>query len=145
MRLRRGEVGQTETEAPKGSPLGSSVSGPRNRPPPDDDSDKVPPRAFDAELDLAAEMTSALDLLSATFGEANDWAGAVSVDSDVEMAAADAGMPRTPSDLLEPTDFEAVPTAHKALTSRREEKKSAADTRQTEATPAPRNSGPAQL
>jgi hypothetical protein len=99
--------------------------------------DKMHPRASDTELDLAAERASALDLLSAMFGDTNaDWGGAESIDSDVEMVGVDAGKPRAPSDLLEPIDFEDVLAAHTPHTPQREEKTSAVD-RQTEASPAP--------
>ncbi|KAI9440989.1 hypothetical protein H4582DRAFT_1940792 [Lactarius indigo] len=83
----------------------------------DDDDDKTPPRA--AEVDLAAETASALNLLGAMFGGSDaDWGGAESVDSDVEMAA------QAAPGLLEPTDI------------RDQEKKSAVD-RQEEATAVP--------
>lgn len=50
-----------------------------------DDAYKTPPHAFNAELDLAAESTSALTLLNALFGEANADCGVESLDSDVEL------------------------------------------------------------
>jgi hypothetical protein len=108
----------------------------------DDSDDKMPPRASDAELDLAAERASALDLLSSMFGEANtDWGGAESVDSDLDVEMA--GIPRTPSGPLEPTDFEVVPAAHEPRASPREEKNTAVD-RPAEATPTPATTGPTQ-
>lgn len=104
-RLRIDAAGQTETEVPKGSQRRSSISPrPRNRTPPDNSSDKMPARASDAELDPAAERASALDILNAKFGEVNDWAGAESVDSDVEISH----FPRTLSGPPEPTFFEVV-------------------------------------
>jgi hypothetical protein len=106
----------------------------------DDSDDKMPLRASDAELDLAAERASALGLLNAMFGEANtDWGGAESIDSDIEMA----DVPRTPFGPLEPTDFEVVPAAHGPRASPREEKNSAVD-RQTQARPMPTTAGPTQ-
>lgn len=84
----------------------------------DDDDDKTPPRA---EVDLAAETAGALDLLGAMFGEANDWGGAESVDSDVEMTA------HAVPGLLESTDFEIVPADHEPRAAQREEKRSAVD------------------
>ena len=60
-----------------------------DRTPPGDD--KTLPYASGTNLDLAAERASVLDL-SAIFGEVNDWGGAESIDSDVEMAGADTGM-----------------------------------------------------
>lgn len=108
----------------------------------DDSDDKMPPRASDAELDLAAERASALDLLSSMFGEANtDWGGAESVDSDLDVEMA--GIPRTPSGPLEPTDFEVVPAAHEPRASPREEKNTAVD-RPAGATPTPATTGPTQ-
>jgi hypothetical protein len=101
-------------------------------------SDQTPPRDDDkipshAELDLAAETASALDLLSAMFGEANaDWGGAESVNSDVEMAGADVDMP--------PTDFEIVPADNESLAA---ERRSSIDG-QAEATPTPTTAGPEQ-
>ena len=53
--------------------------------------DKTLPYAFSINLDLAAERASTLDL-SAIFGKVNNWGGAESIDSDVEMADADTGM-----------------------------------------------------
>ncbi|KAN0127685.1 hypothetical protein V8E53_014525 [Lactarius tabidus] len=100
--------------------------------------DKMHPRASDTELDLAAERESALDLLSAMFGDTNtDWGGAESIDSDVEMAGVDADTPRAAPSPLEPTDFEVVPASQK------EEQSTAVD-RQAEATPTPTTTGPAQ-
>ncbi|KAH8997095.1 hypothetical protein EDB86DRAFT_3153477 [Lactarius hatsudake] len=75
-----------------------------------DDDDQTPPRA---EVDLAAETAGALDLLGAIFGEANDWGGAESVDSDVEMAA------HAVPGLLESTDFEIVPADHEPRAAQR--------------------------
>ncbi|KAH9166654.1 hypothetical protein EDB89DRAFT_2075593 [Lactarius sanguifluus] len=76
----------------------------------DDDDDQTPLRA---EVDLAAETAGALDLLGAMFGEANDWGGTESVDSDVEMAAhAVPGLP-------ESTDFEVVPADHEPRAAQR--------------------------
>lgn len=112
--------------------------------PPDDDSDKMAVHAFDAEPDLAAERASALNLLSTMFGEANtDWGGLESIDSDVEMAGANTHTPHAAPSPLEPTDFEVVPAAREPRASKREEKKPAVD-RQTEATPTPATTGPAQ-
>ena len=94
--------------------------------PPGDD--KTPPYTSGTEVDLAAERASALDLLSVMFGEANDWGGAESVDSDLEMAA-DTGIPHAASGPLQSTNFEVSPADQR-------EKESAVD-KQTEATPAP--------
>src|SRR6266702_1256626 len=111
--------------------------------PPGDD--RTPPHAgAGAELDLAAETASALDLLSTMFGGANvDWGGAESVDSDVEMAGAGAGIPHTAPGPLEPTDFEIVPADHEPRAAQRDEKRLAVD-RQAETTPTPTMTGPAQ-
>ena len=104
--------------------------------PPGDD--KTPPHADGTELDLAAERASALDLLSAMFGEANDWGGAESIDSDVEMAGADAVIPPHPaSGPLESTAIGVAPT------SQAEEKGTVLD-KQTEAAPPPATTGLAQ-
>jgi hypothetical protein len=103
--------------------------------------DKMHPRASDAELDLAAERENALHLLSAIFGEENDWGGAESIDSDVDVDMAD--VLRTPSGPFEPTDFEVVPAAHEPCASQREEKNTAVG-KQTEATPTPASTGPPQ-
>jgi hypothetical protein len=76
------------------------------------DGDETPPHASGAELDLAAERVSSLDLLSVMFGEANADCGAESVDSDMEMAGIDAGIPHVAPGLLESSDFEVVPADH---------------------------------
>jgi hypothetical protein len=60
------------------------------------------------------------------------------------MAAADASIPRAPSDPLEPTNFDVVPATHELHGSQKEEKKSAVH-RQTEATPTLATAGPARL
>jgi hypothetical protein len=102
--------------------------------------DNTPPHASGAELDLAAERASALDLLGAIFGEASDdWGGAKSIDSDVEMA----GIPHVTPGPLECTDFEIVPADHELRPVRIEEKKSAVD-RQSEVTPTPSRTNLAQ-
>ncbi|KAF8260421.1 hypothetical protein EI94DRAFT_904102 [Lactarius quietus] len=109
--------------------------------PPGDD--KTPPHD-DAELDLAAEKASALDLLSAMFGEANaDWCGAENIDSDAEMAGVDTDGRQSVPASLEPTNFEVVPVAHKPHPSQREENRSRVD-RQADLTPTPATSGLAQ-
>ncbi|KAH9040313.1 hypothetical protein EDB83DRAFT_2524312 [Lactarius deliciosus] len=95
-------------------------------PPGDGDDDQTPPPV---EVDLAAETAGALDLLGAMFGQANDWGGAESVDSDVEMAA------HAVPGLLESTDFEIVPADHEPRAAQR----STVDS-QEEATPVPTTS-----
>jgi hypothetical protein len=116
---------QRETEARKGSPqrsMRSSISS-RFRTRPLRAMTRCIHAPSDTELDLAAERASALDLLSAMFGEANtDWGDAKSIDSDVEMAGVYASKPRAPSDLLESTDFEDGLAAHEPHTSQREER-----------------------
>ncbi|KAF8268854.1 hypothetical protein EI94DRAFT_1097109 [Lactarius quietus] len=109
--------------------------------PPGDD--KTPPHD-DAELDLAAEKASALDLLSAMFSEANaDWCGAESIDSDVEMARVDTDERQYVPASLESADLEVVPASHEPRSSQREEIKSRVD-RQADRIPPPTTSGPAQ-
>jgi hypothetical protein len=102
--------------------------------------DKMHPGASDTELDLAAERASTLDLLSAMFGEANDWGGAESIISDVNVEMTD--IPHPPSGSFEPTDFKVIPAAHEPRASQREEKNTAVD-RQTEATPTHATTTPA--
>ena len=60
--------------------------------------DNTPSHADGTEFQLAVERESALDLLYAMFGEANDdLGGAESVDLDVEMPSADIGIPHAAS------------------------------------------------
>ena len=74
--------------------------------------DKTPPHVSDKELDLATGRATALDLLSAMFGEANDdWGGVESVDSDVKMAGDDTGIPHAASGPLDSTDLDVFPAA----------------------------------
>ena len=99
-----------------------------------------------AELDLAAERASALDLISAMFGEADtDWGGAENIDSDVEMAGVESDTPRAgPSSLpFDPRDLQVVPATHSPRASQKEEKKSTVD-RQKGATPTPATTNSAQ-
>ncbi|KAF8260424.1 hypothetical protein EI94DRAFT_1811743 [Lactarius quietus] len=110
--------------------------------PPGDE--KTPPYDNDAELDLAAEKASALDLLSAMFNEANtDWCGAEGIDLNVEIAGVDTDGPHSVPASLELTNFEVVPASHEPRASQREENKSRVD-RQADPTPTPATSGLAQ-
>ena len=103
--------------------------------------DDTHPHASGAELDLAAERASALDLLGTIFGEASDdWGGAESIDSDVEMN----GIPHVAPGPLESTGFEVVPADHEFHPAQREKKKSAVN-RQSESTPPPATTNLAQL
>ena len=133
-----GGAGAANRESTEVEEVENILEGSDQTPPRDDE---TPPDVAGVELDLAAETASALDLLSAMFGEANaDWGGTESVDSDVDMAGAAVDIPHAAPGPLETTDFEVIPADHAV---QREENGSAIDN-QAEAITAPATAGPEQ-